>query len=183
MSAGREAAAFHEAGHCYVAVRVAGRVVESISIYQEEEGWSGKTSIQPDFQVGATRNTPRTRRGWLTKPRSRRKSGRFRPRNRRCHARIRSKDGDRLRNRQPIESARLKRGHRGRPRRHPRQRDRGRGREVRKLAELSQTAAQQISDIAKISVAVAENAAHFSIGRCSIARALSRGQRSRSPGL
>jgi Methyl-accepting chemotaxis protein (MCP) signalling domain len=52
MSARREEAAFHEAGHCYVAVRVAGRVVESMSIYQEEEGWGGQTSIQPDCQVG-----------------------------------------------------------------------------------------------------------------------------------
>ena len=49
MSASREDAAFHEAGHCYVAVRVAGLVVESMSIYQEEEGWDGKTSIQPRF--------------------------------------------------------------------------------------------------------------------------------------
>ncbi len=49
MSASREDAAFHEAGHCYVAVRVAGLVVESMSIYQEEEGWDGKTSIQRGF--------------------------------------------------------------------------------------------------------------------------------------
>jgi hypothetical protein len=52
MSARREEAAFHEAGYCYVAVRVAGCVVESMSIFQEEEGWGGKTSIQPDYRVG-----------------------------------------------------------------------------------------------------------------------------------
>ena len=52
MSTTREAAAFHEAGHCYVAVRLAGRVVESMSINRDDEGWAGKTSIQPDRQVG-----------------------------------------------------------------------------------------------------------------------------------
>jgi hypothetical protein len=54
MSARREAAAFHEAGHCYVAVRVTGRVVESMSIYQEEEGLRGRgfwglvSGVDPD---------------------------------------------------------------------------------------------------------------------------------------
>jgi hypothetical protein len=54
MSASRDEAAFHEAGHCYVAVRLVGRVVESMSIYhyQDEERWGGKTSIQPDRQFG-----------------------------------------------------------------------------------------------------------------------------------
>ena len=58
MSASREEAAFHEAGHCYVAVRLAGRVVESMSIYQENEGWAGNTSIQRDFD-GETVDTMR----------------------------------------------------------------------------------------------------------------------------
>jgi hypothetical protein len=50
MSAGAEEAAYHEAGHCYLAVRDVGRVVDWMSIHREEEGWGGKTRIEPDFQ-------------------------------------------------------------------------------------------------------------------------------------
>jgi hypothetical protein len=50
VSAQPEDAAYHEAGHCYLAVRDAGRVVDWMCIYEEEEGWGGKTHIQPDFQ-------------------------------------------------------------------------------------------------------------------------------------
>jgi hypothetical protein len=46
MCARREEAAFHEAGHCYVAVRVVGRVVGSpgsaanaFALSKLEEGW------------------------------------------------------------------------------------------------------------------------------------------------
>ena len=58
MSSGREEAAFHEAGHCYVAVRAVGCVVESMSIYQEEKGWAGNTSIRPDCQEGRAATRP-----------------------------------------------------------------------------------------------------------------------------
>ena len=131
MSASREEAAFHEAGHCYVAVRVAGCVVESMSIYQEEEEWDGKTSIQRDFD-GETVDTMRKITqsisivGDIT-----------------CQTNL-------LALNLAIEAARAG--------------THGKGfavvaGEVRKLADRSQTVAQQMSDLAKFSVDVAENAA------------------------
>ncbi|MEQ8791599.1 MAG: hypothetical protein RIC55_35380 [Pirellulaceae bacterium] len=45
-----EEAAYHEAGHCYVAVRDAGRIVNWMDIHEEDDGWSGTTDIVPDYQ-------------------------------------------------------------------------------------------------------------------------------------
>ncbi|MHC2071094.1 hypothetical protein ACYFX5_26780 [Bremerella sp. T1] len=45
-----EEAAYHEAGHCYVAVRDAGRIVNWMDIQEEDDGWSGTTNIVPDYQ-------------------------------------------------------------------------------------------------------------------------------------
>lgn len=50
MSVHQNEAAYHEAGHCYVAIRDSGRVVDWMSIYVEDNGWGGKTHIEPDFQ-------------------------------------------------------------------------------------------------------------------------------------
>ena len=46
----KEEAAYHEAGHCYVAVRDAGRIVNWMDIHQDENGWGGTTDIVPDYQ-------------------------------------------------------------------------------------------------------------------------------------
>ncbi len=45
-----EEAAYHEAGHCYVAARDAGRIVNWMDIHEEDGGWSGRTDIVPDYQ-------------------------------------------------------------------------------------------------------------------------------------
>jgi len=45
-----EEAAYHEAGHCYVAVRDAGRIVNWMNIHEDENGWGGTTDIVPDYQ-------------------------------------------------------------------------------------------------------------------------------------
>jgi hypothetical protein len=159
MSARREEAAFHEAGYCYVAVRVAGCVVESMSIFQEEEGWGGKTSIQPDYRVGCdTQHGKDTARTPNEASRQAEKAGDF-VRETFCSMREITQKilivGDiayqtnLLALNAAIEAVRAG--------------THGKGfavvaGEVRKHAERSQTAAQQISDIARISVAVAENA-------------------------
>jgi hypothetical protein len=46
----QEEAAYHEAGHCYVAVRDAGRIVNWIEIHEDENGWGGTTDIVHDYQ-------------------------------------------------------------------------------------------------------------------------------------
>jgi hypothetical protein len=160
MSARREAAAFHEAGHCYVAVRVVGRVVESTSIYQEDEGWGGKTSIQPDCQVGRdtlhAKDTARMANEASAQAEKVGYDARETVGAMREITQSISDVGDiayqtnLLALNSAIEAARAG--------------THGKGfaivaGEVRKLAELSQTAAQQMSDLAKISVDVAENAA------------------------
>jgi hypothetical protein len=45
-----EEAAFHEAGHAYIAIRDAGRIVNWMEIREDENGWSGTTDIVPDYQ-------------------------------------------------------------------------------------------------------------------------------------
>lgn len=45
-----EEAAFHEAGHCYIAIRDAGRIVNWMEIREDENGWGGTTDIVPDYQ-------------------------------------------------------------------------------------------------------------------------------------
>jgi Methyl-accepting chemotaxis protein (MCP) signalling domain len=160
MSSRREEAAFHESGHCYVAVRVAGRVVESMSISQEDEGWDGKTSIQPDRQFGRNaqhgKDRARTANEASGQPE---KEGDFVRETVGAMREITQSISDvgeiafqtnLLALNSAIEAARAG--------------PHGKGfavvaGEVRKLAELSQTAAQQMSDLAKISVDVAENAA------------------------
>ena len=158
MSASREEAAFHEAGHCYVAVRVAGRVVESMSIYQEEEGWDGKTSIQPDCQVGRNAQHAKDTARMANEADQAEKEGDFVRETVGAMREITQRilivgdiayQTNLLALNGAIEAARAG--------------THGKGLaivagEVRKLAELSQTAAQQISDLAKKSVAVAENA-------------------------
>jgi hypothetical protein len=159
MSATREEAAFHEAGHCYVAVRVAGRVVESLSIYEEEEGWGGQTSIQPDCQVGRNAAQAKDTATMANEASSQSEKG---------SASVRETVGalreitqkilivgdivyqtNQLALDAAIEDARAG--------------THGKGfavvtGEVRKLAERSRTAAQQMSALAKKSVAFAENA-------------------------
>jgi hypothetical protein len=160
MSVSRDEAAFHEAGHCYVAVRVAGRVVESMSIYQEEEGWDGKTSIQPDRQFGRNARHRKDRARTANEASGQtEKEGDFVRETVGAMREITQSISDvgdiayqtnLLALNSAIEAARAG--------------THGKGfevvaGEVRKLAELSQTAAQQISDLAKLSVDVAENAA------------------------
>ena len=159
MSASREEAAFHEAGHCYVAVRVAGRGVESMSIYQEEEGGGGKTSIAPDCQVGCdVRYGEDTARTANEASAQAEKAGDFARETFGAMCEITHKisivadnayQTNLLALNAAIEAARVGTD--------------GKGLavvagDVRKFAERSQTANQQISDIARISVAVAENA-------------------------
>jgi hypothetical protein len=45
-----EEAAYHEAGHCYVAIRDAGRIVNWVEISETADGWGGTTDIVPDYQ-------------------------------------------------------------------------------------------------------------------------------------
>src|SRR5438105_1579162 len=50
MSAEPREAAFHESGHCNVARRDVGRIVDWMHIYRDDYGWGGTTHIDPDFQ-------------------------------------------------------------------------------------------------------------------------------------
>ncbi|REJ88249.1 MAG: hypothetical protein DWQ35_19920 [Planctomycetota bacterium] len=45
-----EEAAYHEVGHCYVAIRDAGRIVNWVEIHEEEGRYGGHTDVVPDYQ-------------------------------------------------------------------------------------------------------------------------------------